>query len=479
MPADSRIKRLSAAGSRASTASTSKKISLALASTAPSSSSALASASATTSILVSSSSLNDQPLGPQQQQQASLELRGHYGGHNDLTASHSTRPLSDQDTTCSSTFSPSTINDYDLELDQIVDDVDDMFREQQQQNNNNNNHVSTHVASLATNDLIGSALKTKSLIRKNTNSVLANYLSRNAQDIAEEIAKSLVERALESDRRKLLRSRNDSTLVTNRKALNDEEELVRENYVEVAANRVMEALIKDMIDSNVNDVTNLVVHACAGSPAFLPECREASGAEVLQNELEDFVNDIKFASDSDHKLEPSFGLLRNTDLKTTDEDYLLSFKGPDQALSELNRVPFRWRGTNHLCSKECDKAVQRLASTSSEAASDSLEASPGLASMEEQQQRQQPELPVPKAKRLKSDRRKRNALGLLLSSLEERVYHCRCIDCQAERKAEGKPEPEMAIEVRQLQLPELPETVSDAVDDTPDSLFHSLSLSAR
>jgi hypothetical protein len=56
--------------------------------------------------------------------------------------------------------------------------------------------------------------------------------------------------------------------------------------------------------------------------------------------------------------------------------------------------------------------------------------------------------------RKEDNRRKRNDLGLLLSSLQERVYHCCCVDCKAERAAEGKPEPASGIEIRPVSLPQ-------------------------
>ncbi len=41
-----------------------------------------------------------------------------------------------------------------------------------------------------------------------------------------------------------------------------------------------------------------------------------------------------------------------------------------------------------------------------------------------------------------------------MSSLRRKVYHCRCLKCQSERRELGQPEPEEAIEVREVQLPQ-------------------------
>ena len=48
------------------------------------------------------------------------------------------------------------------------------------------------------------------------------------------------------------------------------------------------------------------------------------------------------------------------------------------------------------------------------------------------------------------ERSRRNKIGILVSSLRKKVYHCRCVDCQAKRRSEGKPEPEEPIEVRAM-----------------------------
>ena len=80
-----------------------------------------------------------------------------------------------------------------------------------------------------------SARKTRNLIKKNLpdTCMLSQYLSRSAQEIADEIARNLVERALENDRRKLIQRQKDPSLP----GCPEEDQLVLENFVEVASNR--------------------------------------------------------------------------------------------------------------------------------------------------------------------------------------------------------------------------------------------------
>ena len=47
--------------------------------------------------------------------------------------------------------------------------------------------------------------------------------------------------------------------------------------------------------------------------------------------------------------------------------------------------------------------------------------------------------PSPAKMKRQKLRRARTKNGLLISSLRKKIYHCNCIDCQAKRKAEGKP----------------------------------------
>ncbi len=316
---------------------------------------------------------------------------------------------------------------------------------------------------------VDSALKTQLLVQRNlpeSSSALSLCLNRNTQDIADEIARNLVEKALENDRKKLLRAKasgssGSSSNANGRHAVAEEEEekeeLVRQNYVEVAANRVMEQMISELLGDAVVDVSSLVVHGCGGDPARLASCPpDTSGGELLRKALGELA--AEFASDlpeaGGRVPEKTFGLHRSSDLVCRDEDFLLppplfssdrgGGGGGQAILLELSRVNSRWKGCRHDCTPRCQETLEkRLSDDIDEMMADEEEAT--TAETEEERRR-----------RLRNEeRRKRNSMGLLVSSLQEKVYHCRCVECQAERRAKGEPEPEEAIEVREVELPNL------------------------
>ena len=216
-----------------------------------------------------------------------------------------------------------------------------------------------------------------------------------------------------------------------------------------------------MINDNIDDASNVLVHGCGGDATKLAQTEGANTEQMLDNELRSFTMDL-IAENGDTKVR-SFGLYRPAgEFETCDEDYLLYPEDDCAAeFKELTTSLSRWRGSRHACNADCEEKVLKNRSGQQkelQLAIDSIIAREGLEDLVNGPNNRRPAGGGPPRK--EDDRRKRNGMGILLSSLKEKVYHCRCIDCQAERRAEGKPEPEESIEVRTVELPEeIPETI--------------------
>ena len=89
---------------------------------------------------------------------------------------------------------------------------------------------------------------------------IASYLSQTTQEIADQIARNLVDRAIELDRKRLVRKMTKST---DEKLQSEKSEMLN-NFAEVAVNRVTEQITEDLIRDASNDVTNLIQHKCDG-----------------------------------------------------------------------------------------------------------------------------------------------------------------------------------------------------------------------
>ena len=278
---------------------------------------------------------------------------------------------------------------------------------------------------------------------------MLQLLNRSSQDVADEIARSLVDKALENDRKKLMRGR--SRLSGDK--LFQEEELVVENYIEVSVSRTFEFLVTELLDKQVNDVANTLHYGCGGNVSELPRTEKKTAVDYLQSEMENVVKLLTTSPTSATVL--SFGLHRAEEFTTTCDDYALSEVDDElnEQMRELTMSGERWRGSRHACSDVCvQRRKEREAAEEKEA-----ERREAVARAVKQA--------LPPAKK-EDERRKRNSLGILLSSLREKVYHCRCIDCQEQRRVEGKPEPEVSIEVKELEMPDVPEDVRIVIPRT-------------
>ena len=94
---------------------------------------------------------------------------------------------------------------------------------------------------------------------------IAGYLSQTTQEIADQIARNLVDRALELDRKRLVKKiakLNDGNekLVK----LQTEKADILNNFAEVAVNRVTEQLTTDLIKDASQDLANVMQHKCDG-----------------------------------------------------------------------------------------------------------------------------------------------------------------------------------------------------------------------
>jgi hypothetical protein len=329
--------------------------------------------------------------------------------------------------------SPSAVYD-DYELEQIVEDVDDMYREQlrKQQEDYNDN---------------------LSVIRKNLPPLkkdgIAGYLNQTTQDIADQIAKNLVNRAMELDRRRLvkkLRAASSSAL------LQQARREVENNFAEVAMNRVTELITSDLIRDASLDVANLVKHKCNGNLGLIGGLLEGqesntTTSSLLNKELTKLVKEIVQDLPVEGRVPPTFGGLYRSkqydpsDPNNTAERYQHSVSKASQ-----------WLNTSYI--------VQEQQTTIS---SDGLIPAAAVIIKKEPKKQVQPKKKKmsPAMQKRETQRRARNKMGILMSSLKKKIYHCNCIDCQAKRVAEGKPAYLEPIDVEEVDLgfSELPDSI--------------------
>ena len=190
-----------------------------------------------------------------------------------------TPPGSFSESSSSPSNTPSMLLDFnsippppeDLELDKIVDDVDDMFREQ--------------LDKKAQEDLEENISLIKRNLPAKKDGQITSFLRQTTQDIADQIARNLVDRALELDRKRLVKkiakSRKTKTTKGGARNCNEDEEdqegqdqgslllesersLMLSNFVEVAINRVTEQIISDLLQNAKNDMANVLHHKFNG-----------------------------------------------------------------------------------------------------------------------------------------------------------------------------------------------------------------------
>jgi hypothetical protein len=147
-----------------------------------------------------------------------------------------------------------------------------------------------------------------------------------ARNIADKIAKRLVERALDTDRKKLVRKiqRKSKVPKNSTPKIDKEGQIVTDNYVDVAVNRVFDEIVNEMITQVTADFSNSVKYSCSGNIELVTKGGVEETVDRLQQEMANFVDEF-----ADKNVDPTFGgLFRGKDFQMTDEDY---FVNPDCA----------------------------------------------------------------------------------------------------------------------------------------------------
>ena len=107
----------------------------------------------------------------------------------------------------------------------------------------------------------------RNLPTKKDGEISSLYLNKTTQDIADQIARNLVDRALELDRKrlvkKLAKSRRDKELETERSQMLN-------NFVEVSINRATEQITTEILFEDNMDykITNFYIHVWTQNKSF-------------------------------------------------------------------------------------------------------------------------------------------------------------------------------------------------------------------
>ncbi|TRY71963.1 hypothetical protein TCAL_01142, partial [Tigriopus californicus] len=333
-------------------------------------------------------------------------------------------------------FSPAAVDvlDFDqFELAQLVEDVGYMVNEQEKRSpwvptsSGSSPKIPTFVPQ-EKDEAALDVIKTQALIYRNLPSkseLLSNYRTKDTQSIADELARSVVERALEHDKKKLFRRKLDNEPMNVK-----DESHVANRFVEVAVNRMLDVTVNTLMEEFINDLASLAVHGCENDLSQVSNTMVV-GEDLLQTELSDFLREVGVpAGDTSQGLHRNFrGLFSRHGTEGSSLASAVNYR-----LSTEGRPcpPQPTHNPNHVCTTRCKETIRKQKDLAVQI------------NLESQANGKKARL---------DERRKRNELGLLLSSLREKVYHCRCTDCQAERAAKGEPEPSDPIELRPLELP--------------------------
>lgn len=99
---------------------------------------------------------------------------------------------------------------------------------------------------------------------------IAGYLSQTTQEIADQIARNLVDRALELDRKRLVKKIVKLSADSAEEKLKNQKAEMLNNFAEVAVSRVTDQLTTDLIKAASQDVANVMQHKCDGMTFFSP-----------------------------------------------------------------------------------------------------------------------------------------------------------------------------------------------------------------
>lgn len=235
---------------------------------------------------------------------------------------------------------------------------------------------------------------------------IAGYLSQTTQEIADQIARNLVDRALELDRKRLVKKIVKLNADSAEEKLKNQKAEMLNNFAEVAVSRVTDQLTTDLIKAASQDVANVMQHKCDGNPSRLTviDFTKENTTTLLNQELSKLVCDLVSELPAAENTPNYVG------------QYNLVSKNPGQEpASPIITDPT----TKPNKKKRLSPAMQKRETL----------------------------------------RRARNKNGILLSSLKKKIYHCNCVDCQAKRVAEGKPAYLEPIFVEEMDLGDLPDSI--------------------
>ena len=153
-----------------------------------------------------------------------------------------------------------------------------------------------------------------------------NGYDLTTRNIVDKIAKKLVERALDKDRKKTVRKiqRRSKAPQYTAPELDEEGQTVANNYVDIAVTRVFDEIVDEMITHVTADISNSVKYNCSGNIDLLSKVDVEVTVDMLQREMSNFVEEF-----ADKCVEPTFGgLFRGKDFQMADEDY---FVNPENA----------------------------------------------------------------------------------------------------------------------------------------------------
>lgn len=129
-------------------------------------------------------------------------------------------------------------------------------------------------------------------------------------------------------------------------------DILVENFAEVASNRALSHITDCMIDDILEAITATSAESCYVHQFSDTEGKNSkkSPSSDLNAALSSFVTDIVLDM-SEPNIEVSFGgLYRHSKIMRTDNDYLLSSKSIE---SHETSKPERWKGSNHVCDDKC------------------------------------------------------------------------------------------------------------------------------
>ena len=164
--------------------------------------------------------------------------------------------------------------------------------------------------------------RSESLIRRNWSTKTLTDYDVTARSMADKIAKKLIERALEKDRQRVVRKIQRRSKDVTSLELDVEGQIVAENFVDVAVNRVFDDLVDEMLSHVTADVVNCVTYRCDGDVDMLNKVDVEQTVDLLQREMSSLVDEF-VVDDAD--VQPTFGgLYRSKDLIMTDDDYFVN-----------------------------------------------------------------------------------------------------------------------------------------------------------